>query len=91
MWDILIFFAAGVLLGWLLREKKKLARLINRITSVLLGTLIFLLGVSAGNHPDVASNFPRLGLTAIVLALGALVGSVIFVLPIATRIDKEAK
>ena len=58
-------------------------------TSILLGGLIFMLGVSAGSHPDVVKNFSQLGLTAIVLALGGMAGSILFLSPLSRRWSKK--
>ncbi|MCE5206906.1 MAG: LysO family transporter [Chloroflexi bacterium] len=84
MWNILIFFAVGVFLGWLIRKHPKWIKSASWGSSILLGLLIFLLGVSTGSRPDVLGNFSKLGFTAVALALGGIAGSMMFVIP-ATR------
>lgn len=41
--------------------------------------LLFFLGISVGNNPDVIENIPQLGWQAFLLSLGAVMGSVVFV------------
>ena len=89
MWNILIFFALGVILGWFARNRSRLRIAADGVTNILLGVLIFMLGVSAGSQPEVITNLSQLGLTAIIIALGAMLGSILFVLPIAKKLVKD--
>jgi uncharacterized membrane protein YeaQ/YmgE (transglycosylase-associated protein family) len=87
MWNILLFFAIGMIIGWFARNRTQLRNAAGWITNILLGMLIFMLGVSAGNQPEVTENFSQLGLTAIMIALGAIIGSILFVLPISRKLS----
>ena len=88
---ILLFFACGVAAGWLLRKKRRLGKVVERITTVSIGTLIFMLGLSAGGHPEVSENFSRLGLASILLTIGAIAGSILATWPLAHFLSREAE
>lgn len=68
---------AGVLLGYLLREKKHL-----NLSKVILGVilvLIFSLGFSIGSNNDLLVLLPGVGLNAVIILLLTLFFSVLFV------------
>jgi uncharacterized membrane protein YbjE (DUF340 family) len=77
MFTVLLFLAAGLLLGFCLRRRQPLLRVADRLAAWAVLWLIFLLGVSVGANDVVLSNLDQLGLQALVLSSGALIGSVL--------------
>lgn len=73
---ILSFLLAGVLVGWLLRARRM--KFLGYLLAVLVLFLLFFLGLEIGADPDVVSNLPALGGRAFVIALCAILGSVLF-------------
>jgi hypothetical protein len=76
MWVIVFFFAAGILLGRLLRAHPSLIRFADRLAMASILLLLFVLGLSVGIQREILAHLGTLGLQAAVLTLGAIVGSV---------------
>lgn len=73
MWLIILSMVAGLGIGWLLR--KKTFRSINKVTMIFVWLLLFLLGVEVGNSNQIIESLPNLGGTALLITLGAILGS----------------
>lgn len=76
MWIIVLFFAAGIVLGRLLRTRASLIRLADQLAMVSILFLLFVLGLSVGLNREALAHLETLGLQASVLTLGAIIGSV---------------
>lgn len=76
MWIIVLCFAAGILLGRLLRARTSLIRLADQLAMMSILFLLFVLGLSVGLNREALTHFGTLGLQAAVLTLGAILGSV---------------
>ncbi|MEM5773556.1 MAG: LysO family transporter, partial [Anaerolineaceae bacterium] len=79
--DVLLYFAAGAGIGWIIRKRPKLVIASNWGSSILLGLLIFIMGLSTGGRADIMSNLSGLGFSALLLALGGIAGSILFTIP----------
>jgi uncharacterized membrane protein YbjE (DUF340 family) len=77
MFTVLLSLIAGLLLGFLLRFRLPLLTVVDRLAGWAVLWLIFLLGVSVGANEIVLANLDRLGVQALVLSSGALIGSVV--------------
>jgi len=76
MFTVLIIMSAGVILGYLIRNAKSLVKYIDISVNLAIYLLLFLLGVSVGGNRTIMSNLGGLGLKALMLAIGAVAGSV---------------
>lgn len=74
---VIILFALGIAVGWLLREKKQTRSNIDKAVTWAVYFLLFLLGISVGVNEDIINNFSRIGYKALWLTLGAVGGSVL--------------
>ncbi len=74
---IVIPLIAGVLLGCLLRNKRKLN--LNKATFGIIFVLIFSLGFSIGSNNELLGSLPQVGLKTGVMLLMALFFSILFV------------
>ncbi len=83
--SVLLYFAAGAAIGWVIRKRPKLVIVSNWGASILLGLLIFLMGLSTGSQPDIMKNLSTLGFSALLLALGGITGSILLTLPIGRK------
>ncbi len=95
MATVIAALAAGIVFG-LLPGTGRLKRLMKMLGMMGLFTLLMTMGIEIGGDEQVMSSIGRLGLTALLLALFAVVGSVLCVLPIApllrhTRLDEVAE
>ena len=64
----------GILLGYLLREKK--LKFLPRLITTIIWVLLFFLGLEIGSDPDVISNFSSLGVTALTISVLSVIGSI---------------
>lgn len=74
---VLTLMAVGMLLGFLLRDRRGLLRSVDPSISVAIFLLLFLLGVSVGKNEVIMSHLDTLGVQALVLSVGAVTGSVL--------------
>ena len=64
---------AGVAVGYMLRNRN--LRLVPRLITVAIWLLLFLLGTEVGANRTILDNLPAIGLQAVVLTAGGLVGT----------------
>jgi len=75
--SLIISLATGILLGYFLRNKKRI-----NLSKVVLGAiivLIFSLGFGIGSNDELLNSMPRVGLNALVISVLAILFSVLFV------------
>ncbi len=82
MINITVFFliiplAAGILVGYLLREKKKIN--LDKTTLAIILVLIFSLGFTIGSDNNLLASIPKVGVSALAMAVSAIAFSVLFV------------
>lgn len=75
MFTIIGFMLTGMGVGLLLRKQR--LSWIHRIITFLIWVLLFLLGVEVGGNEQIIRGLHTLGMEAILLTLGATLGSVI--------------
>lgn len=66
-----------MLLGFLLRAKQRIVSGNEKLINYAIYLLLFLLGVSIGSNEQIMSSLSTLGLMALVVAMGAVAGSVL--------------
>ncbi len=76
MFTIVGIMLIGVLVGYLLRTKK--LSWIQLIITFFIWLLLFLLGVDVGGNPAIINNLHTLGIEAIYITVGAVLGSAFF-------------
>jgi predicted ABC-type exoprotein transport system permease subunit len=74
---LVVPLVAGILLGYFLREKRKVN--LGKVTLGIILVLIFSLGFGIGSNSELLNSLPEVGLSAVVIASVAIVFSVIFV------------
>jgi hypothetical protein len=74
---LVIPLAAGILVGYLLREKKKIN--LDKTTLAIILVLIFSLGFTIGSDNNLLASIPKVGMSALVMAVSAITFSVLFV------------
>jgi len=77
MIEILIIMAAGMVIGYLLRQKKALFAVLNHIVMAVIFLLLFVLGISVGLNDTVVGSIHMIGVKAVVLTFGAVAGSIL--------------
>jgi hypothetical protein len=74
---LIIPLAAGILVGYLLREKKKIN--LDKTTLAIIFVLIFSLGFTIGSDNNLLASIPKVGVSALAMAVSAIAFSVLFV------------
>ena len=75
MFIIIGIMLTGMLVGYLLRNKRLLW--IHKIITLLIWTLLFLLGIDVGGNEQIINGLHTIGLEAVILTIGGTLGSVI--------------
>jgi uncharacterized membrane protein YbjE (DUF340 family) len=88
MFTVIGFMLAGLLIGYLLRNQPFVSH-IGKLISSAIFILLFLLGVSVGANKEVIRGFTTIGVDALALAIGAVLGSVCAAWLVARYIFKE--
>ncbi len=91
MINVIAFFVTGAFLGFLLRKQKKIIGNIDRITNWTVYLLLFLLGLSVGANRTIIRNIGKIGIQALILALGAIAGSIVLSFVISKLLLKDRK
>ncbi|MEA3494518.1 MAG: LysO family transporter [Bacteroidota bacterium] len=68
---------AGFLVGFLLRKKDKVSKYVDVLINSAIILLLFFLGVSVGINEKIINNFEQLGFEALMLTVGAVIGSLV--------------
>lgn len=76
MLHIILFILAGILVGYILRNKG-FVKHIGTALGIIIMLLLFFLGVSVGSNEQVVNNFALIGLDAFVLTIGGTLGSIL--------------
>lgn len=76
----------GIIAGRLLRARPRSMRAADRVASVAIYLLLFLLGLSVGRDRSIMGALEGLGTQALVLSVGSVAGSVLVVSLVTDRI-----
>ena len=87
---ILLILIASVGVGLLLRRVKQL-RYTEKTATWTVWVLVFVLGVSLGGNNEIVSDFARFGISALIIALAGVGGSVFAAWCISGYIDKNKR
>lgn len=79
MLSLIIMFAIGIGVGSLLRRTPGLRPYVDRLMQVAVCALMLVLGISVGVNPQIMQNLTSLGLEALALTFGAVLGSILVV------------
>lgn len=75
MFTIIGLMLTGMLLGYLLRKQN--LKKIHSVITLLIWLLLFILGIEVGGNEQIINGLHTIGLEAIVLTLGGVLGSVV--------------
>lgn len=73
---IVVSFAIGMLIGALVNRRSQKLKVPSWATSVIICILLFLLGIEIGSDHDAINSLGQIGVTALLLTIGAVVFSV---------------
>ncbi len=75
MVTVLVIMVVGIVVGFSISNRKKLIKINDKLTSFAIYLLLFLLGISVGLNDKIINNIHTIGLQAIIITIGALLGS----------------
>lgn len=76
MVKVLVLMTVGILLGVIVGKYKALVKVVDHLITWSIFLLLFLLGVSVGINDKIMNNLDEIGVNALIITLGALIGSV---------------
>ncbi len=76
MITILIVMAVGIIFGRIASRKKGFLKINEKLLSIAIYFLLFILGLSVGLNETVINNLDKIGLQAALITAGAIAGSV---------------
>ena len=78
MIPVLLLMTIGLIIGFVFRNKTKFILISNKATTLIIYTLLFLLGIGVGLNKTIVSNITNIGLQAILITFGDVLGRLIF-------------
>jgi hypothetical protein len=76
MLNLLIALVAGITLGFIFRNKKRVN--LEKVTLLTILALIFSLGFSIGSNTELLASMPRVGMNALFISLLTIIFSIAF-------------
>lgn len=76
MVTVLTLFSIGILIGFLLRKRKRIIQLNDHLTNFAIYLLLFLLGLAVGSNEEIIQNIDEIGFNALLIAFFAVLGSI---------------
>ena len=75
MFTVIGIMFAGIGIGYLMRRQS--LSWINKVITILIWLLLFLLGIEVGHNEQIIRSLPTLGMEAFIIALVCVLGSCI--------------
>lgn len=74
---LIVFFISGILIGLLLQKRKKIIKISDKVSRILIMVLLFILGYGIGNNKDLLHHFFSISVEALLIAISSILGGVI--------------
>lgn len=87
---VLLLLLISVSIGIMLR-KYRIVRHLGKTAALTVWLLIFVFGITLGSNKEIVSDFGHLGITAVIVALMGVAGSVLAAWGLKSIIDKNRK
>lgn len=76
MFCVLLIMLSGILIGYFLRHFRIIPLITSKVSIYIIYLLLFVMGLSVGNNPQVIHHFGGLGALGITIAVVSTAGSV---------------
>lgn len=77
MLTVVAIMTLGIVFGYFIRNKSKFIKTNDKLIMWAIYLLLFVLGVTIGANQIIMTNLPTLGLKALAITLGGVLGSVL--------------
>ncbi|MDM8160092.1 LysO family transporter [Labilibaculum sp. K2S] len=74
---VLSIMILGIGIGLFIGNRPKIIKIIGILTSFSIFLLLFLLGIGVGTNKQILNNLHSIGIQALILTIGAVLGSLI--------------
>ncbi|PCH67415.1 MAG: DUF340 domain-containing protein [Bacteroidales bacterium] len=74
---VLAIMILGIGIGLIIGNKPKIIKIIGALTSFSIFLLLFILGIGVGTNDKIINNLHSIGIQALILTIGAVLGSLI--------------
>ncbi len=93
MLEIILILLAGIGVGFLLKDFNKIISISENLANISIYFLLFFLGVSVGIKDKIFNNLESIGLTALIITIFAVLGSMLaaFIVSKIIRDNKNEK
>mgnify|MGYP001164606225 FL=1 len=75
MFVVISLMFSGILIGYVFRNNN--LKFINKIITVLIWSLLFLLGIEVGGNQEIIEGLHTIGIEALIITVAAVLGSVV--------------
>lgn len=76
MFIVLAIIVVGILIGSQIRYEKA-PSILSKTLNVIIYVLLLVMGIAVGGNKDIVNNLSTIGLKALIITLGAVIGSCI--------------
>lgn len=76
MITVVAIMTLGIVVGYFIRNRNLLVKINDKFIMWAIYLLLFILGLSIGANEIIMKNLPTLGLKALVITLGGILGSI---------------
>ncbi len=90
MITVLVLMTVGILIGLCIEKMSRLVKITDKLITWAIYLLLFLLGISVGLNDKIINNLDSIGLAALIITVGAVLGSVVVAWGIYTWFFKKA-
>lgn len=66
----------GLFIGYLLKGKKKIEKSLDKLIMIAIFLLLFFIGIDVGGNDLIVKNLPKIGLNALILTIGGVLGTI---------------
>jgi len=77
MITVVLIMTAGIVLGYVVRHRTMLIKINDKLIMWAIYLLLFVLGATIGTNEIIMKSLPTLGLKALAIAVGGVLGSIL--------------
>lgn len=66
----------GLFIGYIFRKKNKIDKILDKLIMGAIFLLLFFIGVDVGSNKLIINNLHKIGLNAVILTIGAVIGTI---------------
>lgn len=80
MFTVIIIMFSGIIIGFLFNKNNIKVKYLENFTNIAIYILLFLLGISVGTNKTIIDNFDKIGISAFLITIATVLGSILLAL-----------